>query len=450
MASYYPEGECFFVRSSLQYANNWSAQNREQFYSHVLLEYNWNEWVTINQQSRRHTRSVLQTGRGAWWNTLFGDWDRFYVGESKERSPDRMLAITSHPNSLNWNECRDLDSGGPRKYILRPVRIRHRETQWLWIDATIPLRAIYFPVCQTTDQAFQNFCTYVVIDFKARDEISIWNLTSMSSQRHRITRHAGLGWNDNITWGFKVPDIIAYLSIPHKLRNPNQGLYSTTPRGDELVVCASSTRTWSCPTGILRAQGFHREIDLARVLSSSFGVEVGWRPYQYSSFILNLVLHVVELGLGFIPGAGPLLSVAFGMGVQLLQDPEAFRAENILDLSAAMLETLIESSSKTRKYMAPDFLPSPSGTRRIVQAPLSEEERAERKKLGDELNARLTEKFEENMVVTSPLDQMILMQRFANGCSRSVEEPDGANLNAISIQVSAPNQEVAEATIRFK
>ncbi|KAF4469508.1 hypothetical protein FALBO_3599 [Fusarium albosuccineum] len=384
MASYYPEGECFFVRSSLQYANNWSAQNREQFYSGVLLEYNWNEWVTINQQSRPHTRSVLQTGKGAWWRTLVGDWD-------------------SHPNSLNWNECRDLDSGGPRKYILRPVRIRHRETQWLWIDATIPLRAIYFPVCQTTDQAFQNFCTYVVIDFKARDEISIWNLSSMFYQTHKITRHAGLGWNDNITWGFKVPDIIAYLSIPHKLRNPNQGLYRTTTRCDELVVCASSSRSWSCPSGILRAQGFHREIDLARVLSSSFGVEVGWRPYQYSSFILNLVLHVVELGLGFIPGAGPLLSVAFGMGVELLQDPEAFRTENILDFSAAMLETLIESFRKTRKYMAPDFLPSPSSTRRITQAPLSEEERAEQKKLGDKLNARLTGEFKVNLVVTSPL-----------------------------------------------
>lgn len=39
MASYFPEGECFFVRSSLKYGNNWSADNAEQFYSHVLIEY---------------------------------------------------------------------------------------------------------------------------------------------------------------------------------------------------------------------------------------------------------------------------------------------------------------------------------------------------------------------------------------------------------------------------
>lgn len=45
-----------------------------------------------------------------------------------------MLAITSHPNSLNWNEMRDRDKGGPRKYILRPVKIRNKDTQWLWIE----------------------------------------------------------------------------------------------------------------------------------------------------------------------------------------------------------------------------------------------------------------------------------------------------------------------------
>ncbi|KAF5660059.1 hypothetical protein FHETE_9169 [Fusarium heterosporum] len=405
MASYYPEGECYFRRSSLTYSGGFSAERERDFYSHVLLEYQWNGWRAINQTSRSHARSAWNSGTGQFWNTRFGDWNRFWVGESRVRNPDQCIFQHGHANSLNWNECRDLDRGGPRKYILRPVRIHSQDAQWLWIDATIPLRAIYFPVVQTTDQAFPNLCTYVVIDFRHRTYLDIFNVAGFS-QRIQVNTQDGLGYRDDLTWGFNIPNIITYLTIPSKLRNPDQGLFKTKVRGDELVVCANSNRSWA---GTFTHTSFFREMDMADILSATFGVEVGWRPFEYSSFLKNIILQVVELGLGFIPGAGPILSVAFGIAVQLLQDPASFHYTNVLDLSAAVLETLISSSGNSRKYLAPQFLANQARDDERKQIPLTDEERAHLKDRGEEINNRLTRELDPQVVILSLLEQQRLL-----------------------------------------
>ncbi|KAM0553094.1 hypothetical protein ACHAPJ_007642 [Fusarium lateritium] len=445
MASYYPEGECYFVRSSLTYAGHWTAENRDQFYNTILLEYYWNGWPATSQTSRSHTRSQWRhgVGQGIGNNTRFGDWDRFFVGESRDRNPDNMLRVHSHPNSLNWNECRDHFRGGPRKYILRPVRIQDRNTQWLWIDATIPLRAIYFPVSQTTDQAFQNLCTYVVIDFRHRTQLDIINLTGQF-QRIGVTPHSGLGWRDDLTWGFKIPDIITYLTIPHKLRNPDQGLFRTKVRGDELVVCAWSGRTWRSSISTLHHGDFFREMDLANILSATFGVEVGWRPYQYSSFLKNLVIQVVGLGLGFIPGVGPILSVAFGIAVQLLQDPKSFSHENVLDLSAAVLDSLLQASGRSQKYLAPDFLSKCHVQQ--SELPLTDEERERRKEIGEELNARLTEEMSQRLVIRSLLEQQLLLQGVIEDDGSPVEEEESTAEDTASNDMESAEQEAEGAS----
>ncbi|KAF2759848.1 hypothetical protein EJ05DRAFT_474902 [Pseudovirgaria hyperparasitica] len=366
MASYYPEGECFFLRSTLKYNDDFapfSAEDPKDFYSHVLIEYQWNGWVVANNDDYGHPRSDLKTGYGSQYDTQFGNWDRFWVGETKDTDPSKMLAITTYPNSLNWNEMRDRDNGGPRKYILRPVRIKDPKTQWLWIDATIPIRAIYFPVCQKTDEAYPNYCTYVVIDFKARTKIESYN-TVGELRTHECTRELGLGLNRGLCWLFKVPDIITYLVIPRKLRNPSYGVYRSKTKGDEMVLQAWAGLKWKCDSNSLNhmpSNSFCRQIDLAQVMSATFGVEVGWRPYKYSSFILDIVKQVVTLGLGFVPGAGAILSVAFGMGLQLLDNPDSFKTSNVLDLSSALLATLVASAGKSKKYIAPGFLPSGAG-----------------------------------------------------------------------------------------
>ncbi|KAF5245230.1 hypothetical protein FAUST_1885 [Fusarium austroamericanum] len=432
MASYYPEGECYFVRSSLRLPNNWNADNRNHFYSHILVEYYWNGW-TANTQSRSHRRSQWRHGTPSGINnTRFGDWDRFWVGESKSKNPEIMTAMHSHPNSLNWNECRDLNNGGPRKYILRPIKIQSSETEWLWIDGTIPIRAVYFPVAQQTDQAFANLCTYVVIDFRHRGEVDIMDYRGFNFNKFPVTSHAGLGWRENFTWGFHVPDIIAYLTIPHKLRNPDQRLFKAKDRRDDLVVCAPSSIAWRSTFTVIHHPDFFRQIDYANVLSATFGVEVGWRPYEPSNFLRNLVIDLVNLGLGFIPGVGPILSVAFGIAVQLLEDPESFSHDNILNINQTAMDELTRSSRKHRKYLAPDFMGKGRGRQALV--PLSDDERASRQKYGEELNEKLTKELNPHVVIRSLLEQELLLYGAAS--LNGVGEEEQAEVQTISIDAA--------------
>ncbi|RGP78705.1 hypothetical protein FLONG3_3160 [Fusarium longipes] len=404
MASYYPEGECYFVRKTLNYGGNWSANDTRQFYSHVLIEYYWNGWTATGTQNRSHERSQWRSGIPSGINNpRFGDWDRFWVAESRDKNPEFATTIHSHQNSLNWNECRDLHNGGPRKYILRPIRIHRSDTEWLWIDATVPLRAIYFPVAQQTDQAFPDLCTYVVIDFRHRRNMSITHMSGQHAIRFDATTHAGLGWRDSYTWGFHVPDTIAYLSVPHKLRNPDYRVFASKDRRDDLMVFAFASTKWG--GAAINTVGFFREMDLARILSATFGVEVGWRPYEASSFLRNLLISLVDLGLGFIPGVGPILSLAFGIALQLLEDPDSFSHDNILDINQTIMDNLTRSSKKYNKYLAPGFM----AKGRKAMVPSSDEERARRQQYGDELNEQLSTELAPNLVIMSLLEQKLLL-----------------------------------------
>jgi len=363
-------------------------------------------------------------------NTRYGDWETFWVGESKEKDPQRMLAMHSHRNSLNWNECRDLRNGGPRKYILRPIQIQSSETEWVWIDATIPLRAIYFPVTQRTDQAFDNLCTYVVIDFRHRDSVQITDYNGNQTTRYPVTPHAGLGRIDGATWGFHAPDIIAYLSIPHKLRNPDYRLFQSKNRRDDLVVSATSRLQWTSTTHAIHHTQFLREIDLAKVLSATFGVEVGWRPYEPSRFLRDLIIRLVDTALGMVPGVGPLLSIAFGIAVQALEDPHSFGNDNILGLNQTAMDEGTRSSNKHRKYLAPDFLGKGRG--RQAPVPLSDDERASRQKYGDELNEKLTKELKAQVAIRSLLEQELLI--YGADSMNGVVEEEQAELEAIQIE----------------
>ncbi|GKU07876.1 unnamed protein product [Fusarium langsethiae] len=442
MGSYHPEGECYFVRSSLKFPNGWNADNKNHFYSHVLIEYYWNGWAATNTISRFHPRSVWSHGQNQGLpRTRFGDWDRFWVGESKDKNPSNMTAIHSHPNSNNWNECRDLRDGGPRKYILRPIQIHSKDAEWLWIDGTIPLRAIYFPVAQQTDQAFPNLCTYVVIDFRHRGEIDIIDFRGRPHHKLSVTSHGGLGWRDTMTWGFHIPDIIAYLAIPHKLRNPDYRLFKSKDREDDLVVCAPSTVAWRSSSAVLQHPYFFREIDFANILSATFGVEVGWRPFEPSNFLRNLLISLIDLGLGFIPGVGPILSVAFGIAVQLFEDPESFSLENILDINQAARDNLASSAKKHRKYLAPNFMAKPRGPRALI--PLSDDERARRQKYGEELNAKLIKELNPQVVIRSLLEQELLMYG-SDSINGPGKEGEQAELETVPIDATEEKKEAEE------
>lgn len=139
-----------------------------------------------------------------------------------------------------------------------------------------------------------------------------------------------------------MPGIIAYLVLPRQMRNNDMGLYKTTTLGDELITLWDSETL--PPAHNLVTRRFVREIDLARVIIDNFGVDVVWRPYEYSSFAIELLTTVTNLGLALIPTAGPLLAAAFHIGLQVITDPKAFELENVLKLDAELLAAVLATA----------------------------------------------------------------------------------------------------------
>lgn len=260
--------------------------------------------------------------------------------------------IVSLDNNQNYNELRDYDQGGLAKTILRPVPLRN--TRYMLIDWLNPFRAIYLPLAHQAGPGFEDLCVYLMIDFRLRQGVQIrngsGNLVSL-----RFDRERGLTYRHGDVLSFDLKGIYDYLILPQQLRAPEKGLYRTQRRGDELITLWDRLRPTPIRSGSGAGPGllpttrpFTRHIDLVTVINDNFGVDVTWQPYQYSSWVVDFLLHVTNLALGFVPGVGPLLAVSFSVGMQIIMDPDGFREQNPLHLAADIIAALIDSGTSAR------------------------------------------------------------------------------------------------------
>lgn len=251
-------------------------------------------------------------------------------------------------NNQNFNELRDYDQGGPAKTILRPVPLVN--ARYMLIDWLNPFRAIYFPLAHQAGPGYEDLCVYMMIDFRLRQGVEMLSPGGGRYLSLQFDRERGLTYRHGDVMSFDLRGIYDYLILPPQLRAPEKGLYKTERRGDELITMWDRYRpTPQNPRLVTRP--FTRHIDLVRVINDNFGVDVTWQPYQYSSWVVNFITHVTTLALGFVPVIGPLLSVSFSIGLQIIMDPEGFRDQNILHLGADIIAALIDSGSQARQNL---------------------------------------------------------------------------------------------------
>lgn len=118
MALAYPEGECFFKRSALnaQQQDGYHADNCKDFYSHIMVEYIWNQEAYHGSTDaktytgkRSHPRSEYRVVNGDWWNTDYGVWCN--VPFSYGPTPNDIKRRFEH-NLCTWgNRIRDREKG---------------------------------------------------------------------------------------------------------------------------------------------------------------------------------------------------------------------------------------------------------------------------------------------------------------------------------------------------
>jgi len=110
----YPEGECFFYRSSLS-NGYYDTADPNRFYKNFLLEYVWNvpghgpDGKLFSPSTRTHPRSGWQrfTGIG---NGLVGTWDYLSVSYGTELSNIERRHI--HNLCVNKSRFNDFFRGG--------------------------------------------------------------------------------------------------------------------------------------------------------------------------------------------------------------------------------------------------------------------------------------------------------------------------------------------------
>ncbi|KAL8922318.1 MAG: hypothetical protein Q9208_005288 [Pyrenodesmia sp. 3 TL-2023] len=358
MALPYPEGEVYFKRSSLKYPGFAIDTDDKTFYSHALVETVWNSWFNHNDEAKNtkpHVRAKHVQGLGMWYATLFGVWSSqsALFGDSNDGTNITREVVLG--KNTNFNEVRDKDQGGPYKVHLQPIPLGPE--RYMYLDLTVPVRAVYFPIAAKSSALNEDLCTYLMVDFRLRKGVKMRSRQSGKVYDVPYSYSKGLGWRAYESLCFDIPGIYAYLVLPHKMRSLDQGLYQTAVVGEELInLFGAENINDKAPAVANRTYvDFHREIDLAAVISDNFGVDICWTPYEYNVWVFDVLQNVVYLGLSFIPTAGPLCAVAFTIFISAVNDPEAFKAENILKLSPELLVAVVTSAAGMKKNMPKGF-----------------------------------------------------------------------------------------------
>lgn len=220
------------------------------------------------------------------------------------------------------------------------------------IDWNNPFRAIYFPLAHKAGPGYEDLCVYLMVDFRLRLGVQIWSPMSNCWLNETFDREKGLTDQHLDVMCFDLKGIYNYLSLPREMRNPKKDLYRAEKMGDELITMWGQQRqrpASSCRT--IADLKFYRGIDLISVINDNFGVDVCWQPYEYSSWALDFITHIFELGIGFIPVVGPLLSVSFSVGIQAITDPDSFTLENNLELPLDILAAIASGGMEMRENL---------------------------------------------------------------------------------------------------
>ncbi len=78
-------------------------------------------------------------------------------------------------------------------------------------------------------------------------------------------------------------------------------------------------------------------------------------PYEYKVWVFDVIQSATAVGLSLIPAVGPLLSIAFTIGISAITDPDTFKTENILTLSPEALAAVCTSAAAMRKNIPKGF-----------------------------------------------------------------------------------------------
>ncbi|KAF5679387.1 hypothetical protein FHETE_804 [Fusarium heterosporum] len=293
MAIPYPEGEVFFARSVLRNSNpnHYQADNVEHFYSHFMVEYIWN--VEADH------------------------------GSKNANSPHGH----SHPRS-GYSIVR---GGGIQAWFMTML-MPTKDERWVWIDMLTPIRAIYIPVAHSASEDHPGLSTWLQVSFVQPKNISIWREGSTFTG-HQTDSQNGLRVYRNFTVGFDFTGLTELLCCPRQFRKVNVFQAKFVK-----IVPASNIRTVSVAASYNDAYDF----DWATITRAHSGLNIEWGKGEQGSWFEDFFKNALTFGIGFIPGIGPMLAIAFSLTWTAIRDPDKFMHELSLWVPSVKIPELFD------------------------------------------------------------------------------------------------------------
>lgn len=218
MALPYPEGEVYFKRSLLKYPGFAMDTDDKAFYSNVLVECVWNLWYNSNAATtttKNQLRAKYMAGKVEDYNTTFGLWRTQSALFSDSNDGTHVTREIVLEKNTNLYEVRDADKGGIDKVHLQPVTLGPE--RYMYLDLTVPVRAIYFPIAAKSSAFNEEVCTYLMVDFRLRKGVKMRNRQSDEEYDVPYSYRRGLGWRAYQSLCFDVR-VRSYPELPNRTR----------------------------------------------------------------------------------------------------------------------------------------------------------------------------------------------------------------------------------------
>ncbi|KAL8913124.1 MAG: hypothetical protein Q9171_002018 [Xanthocarpia ochracea] len=409
MALAYPEGECFFLRSKLD-SSVYHPDNVTDFYSHLMVEYvgkseadhGSQECIAVeSRQGRghRYPRSGYKIVRGSWWDTDYGN--RAQLSFSYGTHWKKITRRVEHNLCTNGNTFRDREKGGAYKVYFMTMPMPTKEERWLLAN----IRAIYLPVAWPVSNNHPSPCSFVQVNFALSRTVKFWHRKGWFSDV-KTDQVMGLQKNVQRTLALDVAGLIQLLTLPRQLRRDN--CYSLKLLKLQQAISLQPFQKVS------KSYSDGPDLSWIHVANGNYGLDLTWQPPQKSTWQEKFIKNVLTIGIGFVPGVGPILQIMFSVGWTLVsqEDPEA--AFTVLkdlcpgiDLTEKIISELKKAAGETRLFL-------PDGWK--------------------ELNLKAHESVVEVPLATRPVEAMdvmlpMLLQKealFATGNNPDDETPTGS------------------------
>lgn len=139
-----------------------------------------------------------------------------------------------------------------------------------------------------------------------------------------------------------IPGIYNYLILPRQLRSMKRGLYMPKNSRKSLIRIhdRDDINSSSCfiePT--ITKQKMSPALDMTKILEGHLGVQVVWQPLDIPEpeNANKMIVDMVGAGLCFVPVIGPLASTCFGLFIDIVNDPEAFKEKDPFELGGDLV-----------------------------------------------------------------------------------------------------------------